>query len=93
MANKNLVFGLIVASMMIISVSFTGCMGASTAPATSVAGAAISGANPTDEYPYLTVGKPMIVKNRCLVKDPDKSVRDCTDGEMGAALVNPSYIP
>ena len=79
---------------MITAVSLTGCMGASTAPATSVAGVAISGANTaTDEYPYLKVGVPSFVGSKCLVKQSDKSVKKCTGDEEMTALVNPSYVP
>ncbi|MDD2496344.1 MAG: hypothetical protein PHE29_14290 [Tissierellia bacterium] len=78
MANK-VVFAVFVVSMMIIAVALTGCMGASVAPSTSVAGQVL-GSN--DPYPYLEVGVPAIVDGKCLIKLEDASVRRCQNGEF-----------
>jgi len=91
---KTVVFGIFVVLIMITAVSLTGCMGASTAPATSVAGVAISGANTaTDEYPYLKVGVPSFVGSKCLVKNPDNTIRECKGikGETTQAMYNPQF--
>jgi hypothetical protein len=92
MAKKNVMFVIFVVLLMITTVSLTGCMGAGTAPATSVAGVAVSGANTaTDEYPFLEVGKPRIVNEKCWVKQPDRSLKRCTEEEVRIAIVYPSY--
>ena len=83
MANK-FVFAVFVVSMMITAVALTGCMGASIAPSTSVAGQAVGSVN--DPYPYLTVGQPSIVDGRCIVKLSDSSTRLCGNGEVSKAI-------
>lgn len=89
MASKIMLTAVIV-SLMIASVVLTGCMGASVAPSTSVAGQAIGS---TDLYPYVKVGEPTRVDNICIVKNPDLTIRKkgCSDSEFLDSLKRPSW--
>jgi len=91
---KSIVVVIIVVALMLTTVTFTGCIGASTATPTAVI-APMNGATniKEDPYPLLTeVNAPTLTADgKCIMRNPDKSISICTSIQEGIAGTNPGY--